>query len=141
MGPTSPSLEGPRALSTISAQRSETSDAAARRTSGSPGLGTPRPSGCRCRTDARADRRPGRPGQRRWLPKHSRINCVAPAGVETAELRDSVSPRKRAAIAGNVPQDRLGRPANITEAIAFLVSDRSSWITGTTLDITGGRTL
>jgi 3-oxoacyl-[acyl-carrier protein] reductase len=44
-------------------------------------------------------------------------------------------------VAAHVPLGRVGRPGDIAEAVAFLVSDASSWITGTTLDITGGMTL
>lgn len=70
-----------------------------------------------------------------------RINCVAPSIVETAKLRDRLSTQTRATIATGVPLGRIGQPADIAEAVAFLVTDRSSWITGTTIDITGGMTL
>lgn len=70
-----------------------------------------------------------------------RANCVAPSIVETTKLRDRVSPPQLDAIADHVPLGRIGQPIDVAEAIAFLVSDRSSWITGTTLDITGGMTL
>jgi 3-oxoacyl-[acyl-carrier protein] reductase len=70
-----------------------------------------------------------------------RINCVAPSIVETAKLRDRLSAQARGAIADGVPLGRIGQPADIAEAAAFLAADRSSWITGTTLDITGGMTL
>lgn len=72
---------------------------------------------------------------------HIRANCVAPSIVETAKLRDRLSSQSRDAIATSVPLGRLGHPADIAEAIVFLASNRSSWITGTTLDITGGMTL
>lgn len=70
-----------------------------------------------------------------------RVNCVAPSIVETAKLRSRVAAQQREAIADQVPLGRIGRPADIADAIVHLASDRSSWVTGTTLDITGGMTL
>lgn len=70
-----------------------------------------------------------------------RANCVAPSIVETATLRERVNAQTRAAIASGIPLGRIGQPGDIAEAIVFLAGDRSSWITGTTLDITGGMTL
>jgi 3-oxoacyl-[acyl-carrier protein] reductase len=70
-----------------------------------------------------------------------RVNCVAPAIVDTARLRDRMPAAQFDAVAAHVPLGRIGRPVDIAEAVAFLASDASSWITGTTLDITGGMTL
>lgn len=70
-----------------------------------------------------------------------RINCVAPSIIETADLRSRVDAQQREAIADQVPLGRIGRPTDIAEAIVYLTNDRSSWVTGTTLDITGGMTL
>jgi 3-oxoacyl-[acyl-carrier protein] reductase len=70
-----------------------------------------------------------------------RVNCVAPAIVDTAKLRDRMPAARLDAVAAHVPLGRIGRPDDVAEAVAFLASDASSWITGTTLDITGGMTL
>jgi 3-oxoacyl-[acyl-carrier protein] reductase len=70
-----------------------------------------------------------------------RVNCLAPSIVETSTLRGRMSTPQLDAIAARVPLRRIGRPADVAEAVAFLASDASSWITGTTLDITGGMTL
>jgi NAD(P)-dependent dehydrogenase (short-subunit alcohol dehydrogenase family) len=37
-----------------------------------------------------------------------------------------------------MPLGRLGEPADVATAIAFLLSDMSSWITGQTLNVNGG---
>ena len=37
-----------------------------------------------------------------------------------------------------VPMGRFGRPDEVTDAIEFLISDKASYITGTSLDVNGG---
>jgi 3-oxoacyl-[acyl-carrier protein] reductase len=70
-----------------------------------------------------------------------RANCVAPAIVETATLRSRMPAAQLDALATHVPLGRIGVPDDVAQAVVFLASGASSWITGTTLDITGGMTL
>ncbi|WP_327287945.1 SDR family NAD(P)-dependent oxidoreductase [Streptomyces sp. NBC_01198] len=70
-----------------------------------------------------------------------RANCVAPSIVETATLRTRVPAPQLEAIAAHVPLGRIGRPSDVADAIVFFASDRSSWVTGTVLDVTGGMSL
>jgi 3-oxoacyl-[acyl-carrier protein] reductase len=72
-------------------------------------------------------------------PSGVRINCLAPAMIVTERIARLVPPEQRERIAAQFPLRRLGTPDDIAEAVLFLVSDRSGWITGATLDITGGR--
>jgi len=71
-----------------------------------------------------------------------RINAVAPGPIETErtkatfeELRatSDYSPHRL------VPMRRIGTPAEIADAVLYLASDESSYITGVTLDVAGGR--
>jgi len=70
-------------------------------------------------------------------PLGIRINLVAPGPVRTPFI--GVLSEEREAIAvRTVPSGRLGEPMDIAEAALWLASDRSAFITGTTLTVDGG---
>ena len=65
------------------------------------------------------------------------VNTVSPGYVETAmtlAMDDSV----RNAIIGGVPMRRMGMPAEIASAVAFLASDENGYVTGANLPVNGG---
>jgi 3-oxoacyl-[acyl-carrier protein] reductase len=64
-------------------------------------------------------------------------NIVAPGPVETP-MWQSVTERQPPSAHGSVPLGRFGQPEDIAQAILFLCSPQSNWITGTTLDVNGG---
>ncbi len=70
------------------------------------------------------------------------VNTLAPGWVETdvTAVRRS-TPEGRAALAAYSVFNRIGRPADIADAAAFLASDDSRWITGQRIDVTGGSML
>ncbi len=69
-----------------------------------------------------------------------RVNAIAPGLVKTDMARALWEPNEEA-IAAHVPLHRLGEPEDVARAAAFLCSDASSWITGTTLTVDGGMLL
>ncbi|WP_395294793.1 SDR family NAD(P)-dependent oxidoreductase [Kitasatospora hibisci] len=70
-----------------------------------------------------------------------RVNAIAPGAVRT-ERTDTVMPAPiQAAVAAAHPLGRLGEPEDIAAATLFLASSASSWITGQTLDVSGGRVI
>ena len=71
------------------------------------------------------------------LGPNIRVNAVAPAVVKTQFARALYEGREEA-VAGAYPLARLGVPADIAAAVAFLASSDASWITGQVLDIDGG---
>jgi NAD(P)-dependent dehydrogenase (short-subunit alcohol dehydrogenase family) len=71
----------------------------------------------------------------------ARINAVAPGPTDTAMLdRLTGSTDKKAAFYAAVPLKRSARPEEIAEAIAFLASDKASFITGQIIRVNGGKT-
>lgn len=65
------------------------------------------------------------------------VNCVAPGFIET-DMTRALSADQTAGLLGQIPLGRLGAPADIAYAVAFLASDQAEYITGTTLHVNGG---
>lgn len=68
-----------------------------------------------------------------------RVNCVAPATVLSDRVQRIMSEERRHEVAAMAPLGRLGEPDDVALATLFLASDSSSWLTGVTLDVAGGR--
>lgn len=69
-----------------------------------------------------------------------RVNAVAPAVVKT-KFATALYEGREDEVAQVYPLKRLGEPEDIGSAVAFLLSDDASWITGQTVVIDGGVTL
>jgi NAD(P)-dependent dehydrogenase (short-subunit alcohol dehydrogenase family) len=70
-----------------------------------------------------------------------RVNAVAPGPTETGMLnRFTGSDEVKAMLAAGVPLGRVGKPEEIAEAIAFIISDKASFITGQIVTADGGKT-
>lgn len=67
-----------------------------------------------------------------------RVNAVAP-GVVRTRLAEALWKEHEAAVDDRTPLGRIGEPADVGAAIAFLASPSASWITGETLVIDGGQ--
>lgn len=65
------------------------------------------------------------------------VNVVAPGFIDTDMTKD-LPEAARTALLGQVPAGRLGQPADIAAAVAFLASPEASYITGETLHVNGG---
>ncbi|GAA4669016.1 MULTISPECIES: SDR family oxidoreductase [Amycolatopsis] len=69
-----------------------------------------------------------------------RVNAVAPAVVKT-QFATALYEGREEEVTASYPMKRLGVPEDIAGAVAFLLSDEASWITGQTLVLDGGVTL
>lgn len=70
-------------------------------------------------------------------PSHIRVNCVAPGVIDT-DMVQVLGQETLEELARQTPLGRLGQPEDIAHAVAFLASDRASFITGQVLGADGG---
>ena len=68
-----------------------------------------------------------------------RINCIAPSAIETERLVRLMPAAAREQLGRSFPLGRLGSVEDVADAALFLATEQSSWITGVTIDVTGGR--
>lgn len=73
-------------------------------------------------------------------PQGVRINCIAPSAIMNPRLA-GVPDDKLREIAAGFPLGRIGTPDDLALATLFLASESSSWVTGITVDISGGRVI
>lgn len=78
-----------------------------------------------------------------------RVNAICPGQVETdlenwrfgleAQFFDTTIEDRRQKMCEEIPMGRIGSPAEVARLVAFLASNRSSYITGQAINITGGQ--
>ncbi|SOY77944.1 3-oxoacyl-(acyl-carrier-protein) reductase FabG [Cupriavidus taiwanensis] len=70
-----------------------------------------------------------------------RVNAVAPGPIETEMLgRIAGGSERFDVVAATIPAGRVGTPVEVAEAILFMASDKSGYITGQILHVNGGKT-
>ena len=65
------------------------------------------------------------------------VNCVSPGFIDTELLADLSDEHKKAFL-DMVPLKRFGQPEEVAHAVLFLASREAGYITGHTLEVTGG---
>jgi NAD(P)-dependent dehydrogenase (short-subunit alcohol dehydrogenase family) len=80
-----------------------------------------------------------------WGKAGIRVNAVAPTvtitGDRVQSLWDGKSEEEKRKVLSGIPLGRLGTPEEVASVVVFLASDESSYITGITIDVSGGRYL
>ena len=83
-----------------------------------------------------------------WAQYNIRVNCIAPGAIETrlydaifALLPEEEARAQKEQAAKRIPMGRVGEPGEIADAMLFLASDASSYMTGQTFAVDGGALL
>ena len=85
---------------------------------------------------------------REWAEYNIRVNCIAPGAIETrlydaifALMPEEEAKAQKETAAKRIPIGRVGQPREIADAVLFLASDASSYVTGQTFAVDGGSLL
>ena len=76
---------------------------------------------------------------RTLAPHNIRVNTIAPGFVDTAMMRSGLSEEDLATCVDQVPLGRLASPDEVADAAVFLINSDARYITGATLNVTGGQ--
>jgi len=73
-------------------------------------------------------------------PHGIRVNAVGPGSIDTAMMAGvNADPDAMSMVMSRPPLKRIGEPREIGDVVAFLASDKASYITGETIYVDGGR--
>tara|TARA_A100001035_G_scaffold203510_1_gene163741 strand:- start:693 stop:1424 length:732 start_codon:yes stop_codon:yes gene_type:complete len=72
-----------------------------------------------------------------YAKKNITINCVSPGFIQT-KMTDSISEQIKSELTSRIPMNRLGTGEDVSNTVAFLSSEASSYITGETIHVNGG---
>jgi 3-oxoacyl-[acyl-carrier protein] reductase len=67
-------------------------------------------------------------------------NIVAPGFIQTA-MTEALSDEQKKRLTDAIPLGRMGQPADVAAAVAYLASAEASWVTGATLHVNGGMSM
>jgi len=66
------------------------------------------------------------------------VNCVSPGLINSPQNEDYFSPKEREMVIKTIPLQRFGKPKEFADTVAFLCSERASYVTGINLIVDGG---
>jgi len=76
-----------------------------------------------------------------YARRHIRCNSVNPGIINSGMIKPYLDdPQARKVIEERIPLVRIGEPIDVANAVLFLASDEANWITGTVLNVDGGKT-
>ncbi len=74
---------------------------------------------------------------REFAQRGINVNAIAPGYIETP-MTEALPEKAKEELKRMIPMERLGKPEDVAEAVLFLVSEASSYITGQVLNVNGG---
>jgi len=75
---------------------------------------------------------------RTYAPDGVRVNTVSPGGVETPMMLTGLTDEALTGFVGGIPLGRLAQPDEVAGSVVFLASDHARYITGATINVSGG---
>ncbi|GAA4637232.1 SDR family oxidoreductase [Actinoallomurus vinaceus] len=72
-------------------------------------------------------------------PRGIRVNCIAPSTIATEKVEAHMPAEVRERVAALHPLGRIGTMDDVAQTALFLASESASWLTGLTIDVSGGR--
>jgi 3-oxoacyl-[acyl-carrier protein] reductase len=76
-----------------------------------------------------------------YARRNIRCNCVNPGIINSGMIKSYLEdPQARKVLEDRLPLARIGEPVDVANAALYLASDEASWVTGTILNIDGGKT-
>jgi 3-oxoacyl-[acyl-carrier protein] reductase len=74
---------------------------------------------------------------REYAQRGINVNAIAPGYIETP-MTEALPEKAKEELKKLIPMERLGKPEDVAEAVLFLISEESSYITGQVLNVNGG---
>ena len=75
-----------------------------------------------------------------YARRNIRCNCINPGIVNSGMIKPYLEdPNAKKVLEERLPLNRIGEPIDIANAVLFMASDEANWITGTVLDVDGGK--
>lgn len=75
-----------------------------------------------------------------YARRNIRCNCINPGIINSGMIKPYLDdPGARKVLEERLPLNRIGEPVDVANTALFLASDEANWITGTTLDVDGGK--
>ena len=72
-----------------------------------------------------------------YAKKNISVNCVSPGFIQT-KMTENISEEMKNTLLSRIPMNKLGTPDDVSNTVAFLCSESSSYITGETIHVNGG---